>query len=90
MYLYIYGHKKNKPCQIFFFLINSSGGGQRIYPLMVVDLGRGGYSFLIAALLRCNSYTTPFTHLKYIIQSVFIELCNYHCNNFYNIFIIGR
>ena len=47
----------------FFFVINSFGGGQRIYPLIVVDLGGGGYIFLVAVLLRCNSYITSFTHL---------------------------
>ena len=72
MCLYIHGHKRISPVR-FFFLINSFGGGQRIYPLIVVDLGGGGYSFLVAVLLRCNSYTTPFTHLKYIIQRFIVH-----------------
>ena len=50
------------------------------------------FGFLVTALLRFNSHTIEFAHLKCKIHWVLIysEMCNYHHNQFQNIFITSE
>ena len=45
---------------------------------------------LVKVLLKYNSHTIFFVHLKYTIQLLLIKKCNYHYSQFQNIFITPK